>query len=415
MSDSNEVVELRGKFLAKQEELGKIMAQAKDGARYDFSRKAVLDALGAADQSDALGKIKARNRELEAMNADLVTAEAKSVEDAIGKRDHDRSQPVSNGGHAPTIVIAKTFGDRVIAMKEYKSTDFSRHGAGVSIRLDDVSIKTLMETTAGFAPEAVRSGLVVPAAMRPIQVLDLIPTRPTSQNADVYMEQTTNTNSAAEKAEGAAYAESVFVYTQRSQPVEKITDSIPVTDEQLEDAPQVASILNSELIFHLRQRLDLQVLVGDGSTPNLKGILDHTTQTQAKGSDPVFDAVFKAITKVRAVGRAVPNAIVMHSSDWQDVRLARTADGEYIMGNPSTPGAASLFGLPVAISEAITENTALVGDFQNFCRLSERRGVDVQVGYVGDQFKEGKRTIRADLRAAMTVTRAAAFCTVTGI
>jgi HK97 family phage major capsid protein len=415
MSDSNEVVELRGKFLAKQEELGKIMAQAKDGARYDFSRKAVLDALGAADQSDALGKIKARNRELEAMNADLVTAEAKSVEDAIGKRDHDRNQPVSNSGIHSPIVIAKTWGDRVIGMKQYKATDFSVHGAGVTIKLEDLSLKTLMETTAGFAPEAVRSGLVVPAAMRPIQVLDLIPTRPTTQNADVYMEQTTNTNSAAEKAEGAAYAESVFVYTQRSQPVEKITDSIPVTDEQLEDAPQVASILNSELIFHLRQRLDLQVLVGDGSTPNLKGILDHSTQTQAKGTDPVFDAVFKAITKVRAVGRAVPNAIVMHSSDWQDVRLARTADGEYIMGNPSTPGAASLFGLPVAISEAITENTALVGDFANFCRLSERRGVDVQVGYVGDQFKEGKRTIRADLRAAMTVTRAYAFCTVTGI
>jgi HK97 family phage major capsid protein len=415
MSASIEAVELREKFNAKQEEVGKIMAMAKDGGKYDFSRKAVLDALGAVDQSDALGKLKARNRELDAMNADLVTAEAKAIEESIGKRDHDRSQPVSLGGHSPAIVVAKTFGDRVISMKEYKATDFSRHGAGVSIRLEDASLKTLMETTAGFAPEATRTGLVVPAAMRPIQVLDLFPTRPTTQNADVYMEQTTNTNSAAEKAEGTAYAESVFVYTQRSQPIEKITDSIPVTDEQLEDAPQVASILNTELMFHLRQRLDLQVLVGDGTTPNLKGILDHSTQTQAKGADPVFDAVFKAITKVRAVGRAIPNAIVMHSSDWQDVRLARTADGEYIMGNPSTPGAASLFGLPVAISEAITENTGLVGDFNNFCYISERRGVDVQVGYVGDQFKEGKRTIRADLRCALTVTRANAFCTVTGI
>jgi HK97 family phage major capsid protein len=114
-------------------------------------------------------------------------------------------------------------------------------------------------------------------------------------------------------------------------------------------------------------------------------------------------------------GRAVPNAFIYHPNDWQDVRLMRTADGQYIMGNPSQPGATTLFGLPVVVSDAITENTALTGDFANFCYIGERRGIEVAVGYVGDQFKEGKRTIRADLRACMTVTRAAAFCKITGL
>jgi HK97 family phage major capsid protein len=85
------------------------------------------------------------------------------------------------------------------------------------------------------------------------------------------------------------------------------------------------------------------------------------------------------------------------------------------MGHPSQPGSTTLWGLPVAVSDAITENTGLAGDFANFCYISERRGIEVAVGYVGDQFKEGKRTIRADLRCAMTVTRANAFATITGI
>jgi hypothetical protein len=57
----------------------------------------------------------------------------------------------------------------------------------------------------------------------------------------------------------------------------------------------------------------------------------------------------------------------------------------------------------------------LVGDFANFCALYERRGVEIQVGYVSTQFIEGERTIRAGLRVAFVSYRGAAFCTVTGI
>ena len=37
------------------------------------------------------------------------------------------------------------------------------------------------------------------------------------------------------------------------------------------------------------------------------------------------------------------------------------------------------------------------------------------VGYVGTQFTEGKRTVRGDCRVALIFTRAAAFCSVTGL
>lgn len=418
MSESNALVEKRQQFAAKQKELAEAFEIAKDGNVYDFSRKAALEKLGAVDSSDAVAKVKARNIELETLNRELVAAELSEVKSAIDSRSAERSRPVSSQSVAHSgDMTAKSFGQLVAASEEYK--EFRREGcktghiAAVNV---DISLKTLMQVAVdGFTPESVRTGLLVEAATRPIQVLDLIPVRPISQNSDKYMEETTRTHSAAETSEGAAFPESAFVWTERTQAVEKIADSIPATDEQLEDEQQVAGLIDQRLRFGLRQRLDLQVLVGNGTSPNLSGILDRSTQTQAKSTDPIFDAVFKALTKVRFTGRALPNAIVFHPNDWQDIRLTRTADGEYIMGNPATPGPMALFGLPVALSDALTENTGLVGDFSNFCYIGERRGIQVLVGYVGDQFKEGKRTIRADMRACFTVTRPYAFCTVTGI
>lgn len=416
MSESNALVEKRAKLHAKQAELAEVMDLAKDGDRYDLSRKSVLEKLGAADAASALEKITERRQELDAIGADLTQARLADVKDGLDGMAKLMRTPANGMTHA-VDTKARTFGEQVIHSKEFQEAAATkwRTPVGASLFIEEFGVKTLMETTAGFAGESPRTGLLVEAVTRPIQVLDLIPTRPMNQPVDKYMEETTRTHNAAEKDEGAAYAESVFVWTERTQAVQKITDSIPVTDEQLQDAPQVAGLLDSRLRFGLRQRLDLQVLVGDGTAPNLSGILDRAIQSQAKGADPTFDATYKAMTLVRFTGRAVPSAWVFHPNDWQDVRLTRTADGQYIFGNPSTPGATTLWGLPVTLSDAITEGTALTGDYANFCYIGENRGIDVQVGYVGDQFKEGKKTIRADLRCVFTVTRPYAFCKVTGL
>jgi HK97 family phage major capsid protein len=281
----------------------------------------------------------------------------------------------------------------------------------------DVELKTLMETSTGWEPETTRTGRLVEFATRPIQVIDLIPAGATGQSAVVYMEETTFTNAAAETAEGGTYGEAALGVTERNSPVRKVAVYLPVTDEQLEDEPQARSYINNRLPFMLRQRLDSQILIGNGTAPNLRGFLNVTgIQTQAKSTDPIPDAVYKAMTKVRVTGRSVPGAVVMHPNNWQTVRLLRTADGVYIWGSPSEAGPDRIWGLPVAQSDAITEHTALVGDFASHSELATRRGIDVQVSNShADFFINGKQAVRCDLRAALVVRRPAAFCTVTGL
>jgi HK97 family phage major capsid protein len=394
--------EAQQKLAAKQDTLGKIFAEAGDNL--DLTKVTSID----GDTKAKAEQIKAINDELTDLGAEVdrlkaVASAAEASADrakATGEPEGDRAIGERNR--------AKSFGEGFV-----KSAAFTEKGQEATIEID---LKTLLDTT-GYVPETTRTGRVVDFATRPIQVLDLIPQTTTTQAAVTYMEETTFTNNAAEVAEGGTYPESALALTERTSTVRKVGTWLPVTDETLEDIPRAQQYIDNRLPFMVRQRLDSQVLVGNGTAPNLRGVLNVAgIQTQAKGTDPVPDAVYKAIVKVRTVGFAMPDAYVTNPTDWQDVRLLRTADGIYIWGNPSEAGPERIWGLNVAQANGLTENTGLVGDFGNFSELAVRRGIETKVSDSHSTFfVEGKQAIRADVRAAFVVYRPAAFCTVTGI
>jgi HK97 family phage major capsid protein len=277
--------------------------------------------------------------------------------------------------------------------------------------------KTVFSTSAGWAAESLRLPGWVDSPTRQLGVLDSIPVGRTSQAAIVYMLESTFTPAAAERSEAAAYAEATFALTATTETVRSVGASIPTTDEQLADVQQAETYLRSRLGFGVRQRLDLQILVGNASAPNLRGAATVTgSQTQAKGADPTPDAIFKGLNLIRSVGFAEPGVIFMHPDDWQDIRLLRTSDGMYIWGNPSEAGPTRMFGVPVVVTTAQTENTAaIIDNSPAMCMLFERQGLTIEVGFVNDDFLDGRKTLRAGLRAAMVWFRATAICEVTGI
>lgn len=330
----------------------------------------------------------------------------------------DAREPGDGNIHEAKTGQRKSFGQMFVDSNAYKlKNGHIGPEATLDIDLKSIMTKDLMETTDGWAPETTRTGRVVDYVTRPIQVVDLIPQNVTNQSAVVYMEETTYTNAAVETAEGAAYAEAELNLTEQNSPVRKISVFLPITDEQLEDVGQVRGYIDNRLPFMIRQRLDSQLLSGDGIAPNLEGLLVKSgVQSQAKGSDATPDAIYKAMVAVRVTGGAMPNAAVFHPLDWQDIRLLRTADGIYIWGNPSDAGVSRIWGLQVTEAQALTQNTALVGDFANYCELAVRRGINTQVSNSHDDyFVKGKQAMRADMRAAFVVYRPAAFCKVTGV
>lgn len=399
----------QGKLDAKRKSLHEIFEQA--GETMDLAKVTSIQ----GDTKAKVDEIRKLNTEIDEIAVEVegylaVKAAAEKAAKVPEQRE-DGAEPGAKG--TKDAGGTKSFGELFTESKAYKARQGS-NGPEAHLEIDT---KALFETSAGWAPEVTRTGRVVDFATRPIQVIDLIPGNTTNQTSIAYMEETTFTNAAAETAEGGAYQEATLALTEKTSPVRKIAVYLGVTDEQLEDEAQARGYVNNRLPFMLRQRLDSQILVGAGTGVLLRGFLNVVgIQTQAKGTDPVPDAVYKAMTKVRVTGRALPGAVIMHPNDWQDIRLLRTADGIYIWGSPSEAGPERLWGLPVAQADAITENTALVGDYANFTELATRRGVDVQISNShADFFINGKQAIRADVRVALTVYRPAALCTVTGI
>lgn len=405
------LTDAEGRKQAKQDELGAIFAEA--GEDLDFTK--VKSVQGTT--RDVAAHVRKLNDELTGLSQEVddLKATRKAAERIRQAPGDGGSEPGSEpgGGGAPAGGQAKSVGQLFTESQAYKGKSGSRGPLSTLA----IELKTLFQTSAGFAPETTRTGRIVDFATRPVQVTDLIPQTTTGQAAVVYMEETTFTNAAAETAEGAAYPEAALALTEQSSMVRKVAVFLPVTDEQLEDEEQARTYIDNRLPFMVRQRLDGQILVGNGTAPNLRGVLNVVgIQTQAKGADPTPDAVYKALVKVRVTGRAMPNAVIIHPNDWQDIRLLRTADGIYIWGNPSDAGPERIWGLAVAQSDALTEGTAVVGDFANYSELAVRRGLDTQVSNShGNFFVEGKQALRADIRCALVFYRPAAFCTVTGI
>ena len=375
-----------------------------DSAKLNDIRKLkeYIDALG-----KEVGELAKMEQELDAVELDEKrlpgdTAETKRFDNSMGERDE-------NVG----------FGDMFVNSDLYKNWRNQR-GLKSSVDLKASAggplLKTVFQTSAGWSPESTRIGKLVDDAQRPVEVIDIIPGGQTQQAVVVYMEETTLTNAADFRAEAAAYAENTFALTERSVTCRSIGASLPVTDEQMEDEPMVRSYLNARMPFTVRQQLDQMILTASGVAPEWTGINNEgSVQTQARGTDPVPDAFYKAMDLVQFTGRANASNIVIHPNDWQAVRLLRTSDGIYIWGNPSQSGPLTLWGLPVLVTTAQTQNTGLVGDFRMFCQYFVRRDMAVEMGYVNDDFLDGRITIRAGIRGAFVTYRDEAFCQVTGI
>lgn len=415
------VKEIQSELDAKRAALAEIFEKSK--TKVDGEDRYNLTAEQAAD-------VKARNDELTDLGKQL--DDAKLVDDiyqknaeAIRRENRPASNlPINQGkGGASSFGSAqdggrevKSLGQLFVESEQYKN----RRGVkGLEVNLpnfDYLQMKTLMETGAGFAPQSIRTGKVVEYAHRRPMVADIIPQSPTEQASVVYMEETTSTNSAATRLEGGAAGESALAYTERTVAVREIATFLPVTEIQLEDVGQAQSLIDNRLLIFVDLVEETQLLTGDNNAPNLGGFLTIVTQAQAKGADPTPDAIYKAMTKVRATGMAEPSAIIIHPNDWQDIRLLRTTDGIYIWGSPSESGPERVWGLPAVITTAETENTALLGDFQLYSEIFRRRGANIKVSDShSDYFVKGKLAIRADKRLALAIYRATAFCKVTGI
>lgn len=277
--------------------------------------------------------------------------------------------------------------------------------------------KTLV-TLSTYVPQNERQPGIREMAQETRTVRDLFAQGRTTANTVEYYEETTFTNAAAAVAEGGTKPESAIGFTLRSDPTRKLAHWIPVTRETLMDIPLMQGYIEGRLRFGLEREIEDQIINGDGTAPNISGILDRTgiQTTAAAAATDVLDALLTGITLIRVNAFSEPDGIIMHPNDYAAMAMLRTADGLYILGNPQADPNIRAWGLPIRITTAATENTAIVGAFGTQAQILFREDITITASSEhSTYFIENKVAILAETRLLLQVFRPAAFATVTGI
>jgi HK97 family phage major capsid protein len=309
----------------------------------------------------------------------------------------------------PEAPKVETWGDQVI-----KNARYGDFASGQSQKFRIEVKNTLVGSDTNVAPD--RKPGIVAGAYLPFSMEALMPSTVTSSNAIEFTKEASFTNSAAEAAEGAAKAESALTWSLVNMPVSTVAHWIKISKQLAGDAPALAAYVNSRMAYGVNQKVDTQLVIGDGTAPNLSGTYDSGNYTAHGIANAALGSTLKKLVLFRQVIAQLyaagfpPDAIVLNPADWAtiEIELLTTAAGQTLY-NVNQGGQAFLFGLPVIQAIGMAADTFQIGRFAEAYMIYNREGVVVEMSDSdSDNFTKNLITIRAERRLALATEKPAA-------
>jgi len=365
--------------------------------------EAILKAL---DSVEAKLKSMAEKADGEAITVGKISADTKTALDAIGVQQRELADRLllieQKATVQPEATQISSWGEQFIKNARY--ADF----AGGNLQKLRVEVKnTLTGSDTTVAPQ--RNGGIVGGAFLPFSMEALLPSTTTSSNAIEFTKEASFTNSAAEAAEGTAKAESALTWSLVNMPISTIAHWIKISKQLAADAPALAAYVNTRMRYGVNQRVDTQLVVGDGVAPNISGTYDAGNYTAHGIANAALGTTFKKFVLIRKVIADLyvagypADAIVLNPADWasMEIELMTTAAGQTLY-SVSEGGQPRLFGLPVVQAIGMAADTFQVGRFSTAYMVYNREGVVVEMSDSdSDNFTKNLITLRAERRLAL--------------
>jgi HK97 family phage major capsid protein len=279
-----------------------------------------------------------------------------------------------------------------------------------------------------------RDDALVPTLYQANNIGPLMAQGSTNSDSIKYPVETVTATGAAEVAEGSTKPEAQISFADTTEPVQTIAVLLPITTRSFQNQPFLRAYINSRLRLFVQMREDAQLLNGNGTSPNLKGILNRSgintaTSYSIGGANPdqaLIDAIFHASMRVQDAFLP-PDAAVMKGSTWEIAALAKDGNRNYLLGGPGASGyagndpvsGARVWGLRVVINanmpaQSATNKDVLVGAFATSAMLVRRSEISLAISDSHSTFfAENKLMLRAEEDVALCVFRPAGFAAVT--
>lgn len=343
-----------------------------------------------------------------------VSADTKAAIEALGTQQRELADRLASLEQKGLIGNDKPAGLEGWGQQVVKTDMYKAFAGGHSNKLRVEVKNTLTGGDATVAPD--RKPGIVSGAFLPLTIESFLPSLPTTSNAIEFTRENAFTNAAAETAEGGAKPESSLTWTLVNMPVSTVAHWIKISRQLATDNAALAAYVNTRMRYGVNAKVETQLVTGDGTAPNISGILDTGNFTAHGVANADLGTVLKKLVLIRKIMASSwaagwpADAILLNPADWAtiEIELMTTAAGQTLY-SVSEGGQPRLFGLPVIQSVGMTADNLAVGAFAQAYMVHNREGVVVEMSDSdSDNFTKNLITIRAERRLALATERPAA-------
>ena len=246
---------------------------------------------------------------------------------------------------------------------------------------------------------------------RSIHIRSLIPNGSTDAQTIRFPKESGYADNAAATAQGSTLGQSDFDITATSVNLEKIGTYMRITEEMLNDTPQLSSYLSARVPGKVLSVEDTEILNGDGSSPNLDGLFtDGAAFVTGSGgafyqsieSANQYDVLVAALNQL-ALSNYQADTILLNPTDLHKIVLLKSTANEYLRQQIYTGVQPTIMGIPVTVNTAVTAGKFLVGNLAQATQLWIRENLAVSFSREDStNFRDGFITVKAQERVALT-------------
>jgi HK97 family phage major capsid protein len=336
-----------------------------------------------------------------------VSADTKAALDSIGTQQRELADRLTTLEQKGVIGNEGGKADESWGAQVVKSESLKAFQGGFSQKARIEVKNTLTGSDTNVAPD--RKPGVVPGAFPILTLEAFLNSLPTTSNAIEFTKEASFTNNAAETAEAAAKPESALTWSLVNMPVSTVAHWIKISRQLAADNVALATYVNNRMRYGVNRKVETQLVSGDGTAPNISGILDSGNYTAHGYADADLGSTLKKLVLIRKMIAASWNAgypadaILLNPLDFAQIEidLLTTAAGQVRVAVDAA-GVMRLFGVPVIQSVGMTADQVAVGAFGQAYTIHNREGVTVELSESdSDNFTKNLVTIRAERRLAL--------------
>lgn len=342
---------------------------------------------------------------------DQYKSQVKTLQDTVDALEAEKIKGSGVAIPQADALLQKSIDDN---RDNFAKLERGERGATANIQLKAVGTITTANVTGGTAYGNVVQQGIIPGAYNRSHMRAILPVQSSAHGNDfVFMKDNGGEGAPAPHVEGTTKSQFDVDLVEGSVKFETIAGWASISRKALNNISGLNQFIQNVAVQKLLDVEDNQILYGDGTTPNLKGILtsgNFTASTSAAVSIP--DRIIDDLSSMGAAYR-IPAAILLKDAQyWSLFKNKASGSGEYDLpqGITFSGGQLYMWGIPTYIMPVLATNAgsptsndyAILAKDATALQVSE--GIMIEFFYEdGDNARKNLVTVRVEETVALPV------------